>query len=42
MASSPPEVKEKAKRAAAILFDTAGREDEQVEKLRRKLGRLLF
>ncbi|MFT7625763.1 MAG: putative thioredoxin [Myxococcota bacterium] len=34
--------KERAKKAAATIFEAAGREDPEVELLRRKLGRFLF
>lgn len=40
--SGPAEVKDRAKKAAAVVFDAAGRGDERVELLRRKLARLLF
>jgi putative thioredoxin len=42
IAGAPPEIKDRAKKAASILFDTAGRDDEEIELLRRKLARLLF
>lgn len=38
----PPELKDKVKEAASTIFEVAGRGDEEVEALRRKLTRLLF
>lgn len=35
-------VRDKARKAASVLFDAAGREDPAVEDLRRRLARLLF
>lgn len=40
--SGPKELRDDAKAAAAVVFDVAGRGDEAVEKLRRRLARLLF
>lgn len=40
--SAPQEVRERAKKSAATVFQAAGRGDEAVEQLRRKLARLLF
>ncbi len=40
--TAPKDVRDKAKQAASILFDAAGRDNEDVEILRRKLARLLF
>lgn len=42
VASSPADVAADAKSAAATVFQAAGREDPEVEILRRKLARLLF
>lgn len=39
---SNPEVKEDAKKAAAIVFEAAGRNDPEVELQRRRLARFLF
>ncbi len=35
-------IRDKARKAASVLFDAAGREDPAVEALRRRLARLLF
>ncbi len=40
--TAPAEARERAKRSASVLFEAAGRGDERVETLRRKLARLLF
>ena len=40
--SAGAEVKADAKKAASVVFEAAGRQDPEVEQLRRKLARLLF
>ncbi len=40
--SAPAELRDRAKKAASMLFEAAGRGDEAIEQLRRKLARLLF
>lgn len=40
--AAPAEVADDAKKAAAIVFEAAGRDDPDVEQLRRRLARLLF
>jgi putative thioredoxin len=42
IASAPEDIRKQAKNAASILFDAAGRDNPEVENLRRKLARLLF
>ena len=42
IATGTAEVKDDAKKDASVVFEAAGREDDQVEQLRRKLARLLF
>ena len=42
VAGAPADVRADAKKAASVVFEAAGRDNEQVEELRRKLSRLLF
>ncbi len=42
VATARGELRENAKKAAATIFEAAGRDDDEVEQLRRKLARLLF
>ncbi len=42
VATAPADVRLDAKKAASVVFEAAGRDNEQVEELRRKLSRLLF
>ncbi len=40
--STPEDLRNKARKAAGVIFNAAGRSDPEVEDLRRKLARLLF
>ncbi len=42
VASGSADIRERAKKAAAIVFEAAGRENPDIESLRRRLTRLLF
>ncbi len=42
VSAGPADVRQDAKKAASVVFEAAGREDEAIEDLRRKLARLLF
>ena len=42
VAVAPKDTRDQAKKAAAVVFDVAGRGEPEVEQLRKKLARLLF